>query len=29
LLSFFFGFENFWSSWIYYCVSEGLVKVTT
>jgi hypothetical protein len=23
LLSFFFGFENFWSSWIYYCVSEG------
>jgi hypothetical protein len=29
LLSFFFGFENFWSSWIYYCVSEWLVKVTT
>ncbi len=29
LLSFFFGFENFWSSWIYYFVSEGLVKVTT
>ncbi len=29
LLLFFFGFENFWSSWIYYFVSEGLVKVTT
>ncbi len=29
LLSFFFGFENFWSSWIYYFVSEGLAKVTT